>query len=87
MKVRVSLISAKKTTSGRMLGCYILCSEILVKVDQLMVEGQGGSTTVKVKVVRQQVEGRGHGPGKVEFEYINDKSTEKRLKCRHDTTG
>jgi hypothetical protein len=28
---KISLVSAKKTTSGRMLGCYILCSEILVR--------------------------------------------------------
>jgi hypothetical protein len=27
MKVQESLVSTKKTTSGRMLGCYILCSE------------------------------------------------------------
>jgi hypothetical protein len=32
-----------------MLGCYILCNEIRVKVDRLMVEGQG-SWPGKVKV-------------------------------------
>jgi hypothetical protein len=38
--------STKKTKSGRMLGCYILCSEILVEVDRLgvKVKGLGGST-------------------------------------------
>jgi hypothetical protein len=49
------------------LGCYIICSEILVEVDRLMVE---------VKVDQQQVKGRGRlttsakvevsRPGKVE---------------------
>jgi hypothetical protein len=38
MEVRESLVSAKKTTSGRMLGCYILCSESLVKVNPLTVK-------------------------------------------------
>jgi hypothetical protein len=33
-----SPILEKKKTSGRMLGCYILCSEILVEVNRLMVE-------------------------------------------------
>jgi hypothetical protein len=71
MKVHECNFSAKKTTSGRMLGCYILCSKILVEVNRL---------TVKIKVDRQQVEGRGSQPSKVEVEDINDKSNEKRLK-------
>jgi hypothetical protein len=49
-----------------MLGCYILCSESLVEVNQLMVE---------VEVYQQQVEGRGSRPGKVEVEDIDGKST------------
>jgi hypothetical protein len=61
-----------------MLGCYILCSESLIEVNQL---------TVEVEVDRQQVEGQGSRPGKVEVEDINDKSTEKRLKCGRETTN
>jgi hypothetical protein len=36
--------STKKKISGRMLGCYILCSESLVKVDRpgVKLEGRGG---------------------------------------------
>jgi uncharacterized protein YacL (UPF0231 family) len=37
-------------TSGRMLGCYILCNESIVEVNQL---------TVEVEVDRQQVKSRG----------------------------
>jgi hypothetical protein len=43
MKVQESHVSTKKTTSGRILGCYIICSESLVEVNRLAVEGQGGS--------------------------------------------
>jgi hypothetical protein len=32
------LVSAKKTTSGIILGCYIICSQIPVEVDRLTVE-------------------------------------------------
>jgi hypothetical protein len=45
MKVHKSPISAKKTTSRIMLGCYILCSESGVEVDQMALKGRGGSTT------------------------------------------
>jgi hypothetical protein len=41
---------SKGSGSGGLLGCYILCNEILVEVNQL---------TVEVKVDRQQIEGRG----------------------------
>jgi hypothetical protein len=44
------LVSTNKITSGRMLGCYILCSKILVEMDRLIV---------KVEVDQQQVEIRG----------------------------
>jgi hypothetical protein len=64
------LVSTKKTTSGRMLGCYILCSESLVEVDRLTVEVEGrqqvsrGFDRVKSKSKdRQQVEGRGGSTG------------------------
>jgi hypothetical protein len=60
-----------------LLGCYILCSEILVEVNRL---------TVEVEVDRQQVEGRGSRPGKVEVEDIDDKSIDKRSKCGRETT-
>jgi hypothetical protein len=84
MKVQESLVSAKKTTSGRMLGCYILCSESLVEVNRLMVEVEVDRG--KVEVDRQQVEGRGSRPGKVEVEDIDDKSTDKRSKCGCEMT-
>jgi hypothetical protein len=38
VKVLESPFLAKKTTSGRMLGCYILWSESLFEVNRLMVE-------------------------------------------------
>jgi hypothetical protein len=47
-------VSTNNTTSGRMLGCYILCSEILVEVDQLAVKVKGRSVRsgqVKVEVI------------------------------------
>jgi hypothetical protein len=56
-KISGSLVSTKKTTSGRMLGCYILCSESLVEVDRLGVK----------------VEGRSDRPRKVEVEVIDNK--------------
>jgi hypothetical protein len=56
-----------------MLGHSILCSESVVEVNQLTVEGQGGSIVVKFEVDRQQVEGRGIQPGKFEVEDIDDK--------------
>jgi hypothetical protein len=59
MKFQESPISAKKTISLRMLSCYILCSESLVEVNRLMVEGRGGSTTSQGRGDRQQVEGQG----------------------------
>jgi hypothetical protein len=86
MKFQESHVSTKKTTSERMLGCYILCSEILVEVDRLMIEGRGGSTTVKVKVDRKQVEGQGSRLRKFKDKDIDDKSTDKRLKCGHEKT-
>jgi hypothetical protein len=95
MKVQESPFSAKKTTSGRMLGCYILCSEILVEVNRIMVEVEVDRKQVKVKVDQQQVEvevdrqqvkGRGSRPGKVEVEDIDDKLIDKRSKCGHDMT-
>jgi hypothetical protein len=43
-KISEFVVSAKKTTSGRMLGCYIIYSEILVEVDRLGV-------IVKVEVI------------------------------------
>jgi hypothetical protein len=49
---KVSPVSTKKTTSGRMLGCYILCSESLVEVDRLTVEVEGIDNKSKVEVVR-----------------------------------
>jgi hypothetical protein len=85
MKVQESLVSTKKTTSGRMLGCYILCSESLVEVNRLMVEVEV-DRQVKVEVDRQQVEGRGSRPGKFEVEDIDDKSTNKRSKCGCEMT-
>jgi hypothetical protein len=57
-----------------MLGFYILWRESLVKVDRLTVEGQGGSTIVKVKVDQHQVEGQGSQTSKFEVKDINDKS-------------
>jgi hypothetical protein len=68
------------------LGCYILCSESLVEVNRLMVEVEVDRQQVEVEVDRQQVEGRGSRPGKVEVEDIDDKSTNKRSKCGHETT-
>jgi hypothetical protein len=59
------LVSANKTTSGRMMGCYILCSEILVEADRLTVEVEGIDNKSKVEGVR---------PGKVEAEDIDNKS-------------
>jgi hypothetical protein len=56
MKVQESLVSSKNTTSGRMLGCYILCNEILVEVNQMTVEVEVDRHQVKVEVDRQQVE-------------------------------
>jgi hypothetical protein len=47
-----------------MLGCYIICSEIIVKVYRQQVE---------VEVDRQQVEGQGSRLGKVEVENIDKK--------------
>jgi hypothetical protein len=35
-----------------MLGCYILCNEILVEVDQLTIEVEGIDSKTKVEVVR-----------------------------------
>jgi hypothetical protein len=69
-----------------LLGCYIIYSEIRVEEDRLMVEGQGGLTSVKVEVDRQQVEGQGSRPGKVKVEDIDNESTNKRSKCGHDMT-
>jgi hypothetical protein len=51
-----------------------------------MVEGQGGLTSVKVEVDRQQVEGQGSRPGKVKVEDIDNESTNKRSKCRREMT-
>jgi hypothetical protein len=85
MKVQESLVSTKKTTSGRMLGCYILCSESLVEVNRL-TKVEVDRNKSKVEVDRQQVEGRGSRPGKVEVKDIDDKSTNKRSKCGHETT-
>jgi hypothetical protein len=76
MKVHESLVSTKKTTSRKMLGCYILCSESLVGVNQL---------TIEVEVDWQQVKGLGSQPGKFEVEDIDKKSTKKRLKIMHAT--
>jgi hypothetical protein len=58
------LVSEKKTTSGRMLGCYILCSEILVEVDRLIVEVEEINSKSKVEVVQL---------GKVKVEDIKNK--------------
>jgi hypothetical protein len=41
---------------------------------------------VEVEVDRQQVEGKGSQLGKFEVEYIDDKSTDKRSKCRREMT-
>jgi hypothetical protein len=48
--------------------------------------GLGTQLQVEVEVDRQQVEGRGSRPGKVEVEDIDDKSTNKRSKCGHEMT-
>jgi hypothetical protein len=64
----------KKTTRGRMLGCYILCSESLVEVDQLAM-------TRECRSVRL---------GKVKFEVIESKlkrSTDKRSTDEHVATN
>jgi hypothetical protein len=58
-----------------MLGCYILCNESLVEVNRVKVE---------VEVDRKNVEDRWSQSGKFEVEDINNKSTEKRSKCRHE---
>jgi hypothetical protein len=58
-------VLAKKKISGRMLGCYILCSESLFEVDRLTDEVKGIKNKSKAKMV---------WPGKVKFEDIENKS-------------
>jgi hypothetical protein len=82
-----SLVSAKKTTSGRMLGCYILCSESLVEVDRLTVEVEV-TTSRRSRLVDQvksksKVEVVRHGKG---IDNKSKRSTNKRSTGRHVVT-
>ena len=45
-----------------MLGCYIICCEILVEVNQWMVKVEVDRQHVEVEVDRHQVKGRGSRP-------------------------
>jgi hypothetical protein len=65
VKIQEYLVSAKKTTSGRMLGFYILFTKIIVEINRLMVEGRGGSKIGQIEGDRQQLEGQGSRLGKV----------------------
>jgi hypothetical protein len=82
-KFRKLSVLAKKTTSGRMFGCYILCNESRVEVARLAmkVKGRGGSTKQsRSQSDQQQVE-------EINRQEVDKRSCGNRLKTKCRLTG